>query len=182
MLSRVLKSWYAPHHPDMLGRLCGGRSSSIQLNERCQLVAHRVTSLRCAAGFGRYRGMADIDQATSISSAYEYALCLDRREPRGTVTKPLFNGAIGSLRLDRAQNSRATLVPRGVIMRLFGGRRVPRPMSLLPARGGRAPSAFFLGVAACPQPRSISARADLQIGRQHSGATCRVDQFRLRAR
>src|SRR6266566_8614640 len=31
------------------------------------------------------------------------------------ITKPLFNGAVRSPGLDQAQNSRATLVPRGVI-------------------------------------------------------------------
>jgi hypothetical protein len=31
----------------------------------CRFVAHRVISLR--SGFGRYRGMADIDQAAPIN-------------------------------------------------------------------------------------------------------------------
>src|SRR5258705_13412705 len=39
---------------------------------------------------------------------------------------------------------------------------------------------FFLGVTACLQPQSISARADLQIGRRRFGATRPVNQFRLR--
>jgi hypothetical protein len=44
-------------------------------------------------------------------------------------------------------------------MRLSSGRRAPRLMSLLPARGGRASSGLF-GVTALPQQRSISARPD----------------------
>jgi len=38
----------------------------------------------------------------------------------------------------------ATLIPRGVIMRLFGGRRAPRPMSLPLPEAGRASSDFSL--------------------------------------
>jgi hypothetical protein len=51
-------------------------------------------------------------------------------------------------------------------MRLSSGRRAPRLMSLLPARGGRASSDFF-GMAARLWLGSISAPADLQIGRLH---------------
>src|SRR6267142_5056036 len=120
-----------------------------------------IASFRCAAGFGCYRGLADIDQASPIKLGLRVAPWSDHRERCGTITKPIFNGAIRSRDLAHARNSRATLVPRGVIMRLFGGRRAPRPMSLLPARGGARVVRFFLGVAARLQPRSISARADL---------------------
>jgi hypothetical protein len=63
-------------------------------------------------------------------------------------------------------------------MRLSSGRRAPRLMSLLPARGGRASSGFF-GIAARLRLGSISAPADLHIGRLHFSATRRVKQSRL---
>src|SRR6267142_531813 len=102
-----------------------------------------IASFRCAAGFGCYRGLADIDQASPIKLGLRVAPWSDHRERRGTITKPIFNGAIRPRGLAHARNSRATLVPRGVIMRLFGGRRAPRPMSLPPTRGGARVVRFF---------------------------------------
>src|SRR5438270_6884940 len=104
----------------------------------------------------------------------------DRRNGAETITKPLFNGAICSPSLDHAQNSRATLVPRGVIMRLSSGRRAPRLLFLLHARGGRASSDFF-DVTARLQLRSTSARDGLQKIGPPFDATRRVKQPHLRA-
>src|SRR6266566_7057353 len=95
------------------------------------------------------------------------------------ITKPLFNGAVRSPGLDQAQNSRATLVPRGVIpcgCPADGARHALCPSSLHEA-GVRRP--IFFGIAARLQLGSISAPADPHIGRLHFSATRRVKQSRL---
>src|SRR5437868_654188 len=84
----------------------------------------------------------------------------DGREKSGANTKPLFNGAIRFPSPGHARDSRATLVPR-VVTRLSGGRRAPRLLFSLPARGGRASSDYL--TARVPQQRLISARPGLQI-------------------
>src|SRR6185436_17647909 len=112
-----------------------------------------IASFRCAAGFGCYRGLADIDQASPIKLGLRVAPWSDHRERCGTITKPIFNGAIRSRGLAHARNSRHAYPPRRYHAAV---RRTARatPYVPPPARGGARVVRFFLGTAACSRDRS----------------------------